>query len=175
MWHLEAVSPEDLVQSPQERAIVHVAARSHGGPLDPALRVTLNFHPDRLAGGVTTLEAMARDGTVRSQFETGTSNGGLTAHPGGDRWRVGEPDLRQRLRPGTPVSAAEVRHLELPTTAHRRVAALWVISPAPKARDLGQDDILLPRQRVRAVPLRCRFGHVAHRPRPSRPRGPGFG
>jgi hypothetical protein len=23
----------------------------------------------------------------RSQFETGTSNGGLTAHPGGDRWR----------------------------------------------------------------------------------------
>jgi hypothetical protein len=47
----------------------------------------LNFHPDRLAGGVTTLEAMARDGTVRSQFETGTSNGGLTAHPGGDRWR----------------------------------------------------------------------------------------
>jgi hypothetical protein len=22
----------------------------------------------------------------RSQFETGTSNGGLTAHPGGDRW-----------------------------------------------------------------------------------------
>jgi hypothetical protein len=47
----------------------------------------LNFHPDRLAGGVTTLEAMARDGVVRSQFETGTSSGGLTAHPGGDRWR----------------------------------------------------------------------------------------
>ncbi|WP_279581223.1 DUF3626 domain-containing protein [Fodinicola feengrottensis] len=30
---------------------------------------------------------MARDGSYRSQFETGTSNGGLTAHPGGDRWR----------------------------------------------------------------------------------------
>ena len=30
---------------------------------------------------------MARDGVYRSQFETGTSNGGLTAHPGGDRWR----------------------------------------------------------------------------------------
>jgi hypothetical protein len=32
------------------------------------------------------LEAMARDGLYLSQFETGTSNGGLTAHPGGDRW-----------------------------------------------------------------------------------------
>ncbi|MCU7729115.1 DUF3626 domain-containing protein [Actinoplanes sp. KI2] len=30
---------------------------------------------------------MARDGVYRSQFETGTSNGGLTAYPGGDRWR----------------------------------------------------------------------------------------
>jgi hypothetical protein len=29
---------------------------------------------------------MARDGVYRSQFETGTSNGGLGAHPGGDRW-----------------------------------------------------------------------------------------
>ena len=29
---------------------------------------------------------MARDGRYRSQFETGTSNGGLTAFPGGDRW-----------------------------------------------------------------------------------------
>jgi hypothetical protein len=30
---------------------------------------------------------MAADGIYRSQFETGTSNGGLTAYPGGDRWR----------------------------------------------------------------------------------------
>ncbi|OJH38460.1 hypothetical protein BON30_23175 [Cystobacter ferrugineus] len=30
---------------------------------------------------------MAADGVYRSQFETGTSNGGLTAFPGGDRWR----------------------------------------------------------------------------------------
>lgn len=29
---------------------------------------------------------MARDGLYRSQFETGTSNGALTAHPGGSRW-----------------------------------------------------------------------------------------
>ncbi len=30
---------------------------------------------------------MAGDGVYSSQFVTGTSNGGLTAHPGGDRWR----------------------------------------------------------------------------------------
>ncbi|MEU1200598.1 DUF3626 domain-containing protein [Streptomyces sp. NPDC005813] len=73
-------------RSPQERALRHVAARSSGPAVDPALRVTLNFHPDRLVGGVPVLAAMARDGSYRSQFVTGTSNGGLTAHPGGDRW-----------------------------------------------------------------------------------------
>jgi hypothetical protein len=71
--------------SAQERAITHVAARSEGGPIDPALRVTLNFHPDRRVGEVPILQAMALDGLYRSQFETGTSNGGLTAHPGGYR------------------------------------------------------------------------------------------
>jgi hypothetical protein len=47
--------------------------------------VTLHFHPDRLVGGAPILERMAR--VYRSQFETGVSNGGLTACPGGDRWR----------------------------------------------------------------------------------------
>lgn len=70
-----------------ERVIAQVAALATGEPADPALRVTLHFHPDRLVGGVPILERMARDGVYRSQFETGTSNGGLTAHPGGDRWR----------------------------------------------------------------------------------------
>ncbi|MFI8420017.1 DUF3626 domain-containing protein [Streptomyces sp. NPDC085479] len=61
------------------RALAHVAARATGSPLDPALRVTLNFHPH-------FLHALAEDGVYRSQFVTGTGNGGLTAHPGGDRW-----------------------------------------------------------------------------------------
>ena len=67
--------------------MAHVAARSSGGPVDPTLRVTLTFHPDRpTRDGSLVLEAMARDGRYRSQFETATSNGGLTAFPGGDRW-----------------------------------------------------------------------------------------
>ncbi len=67
---------------PFDQAIAHVAARSAGGPLPRDLRVTLNFHPGR---GV--LDALAREGVYRSQFETGTGNGGLTAHPGGARWQ----------------------------------------------------------------------------------------
>ncbi|TRV80853.1 DUF3626 domain-containing protein [Streptomyces sp. 130] len=49
--------------------------------------MTLNFHPDRLLDGRPLLEAMAATGVYASQFVTGTSNGGLTARPGGDRWR----------------------------------------------------------------------------------------
>jgi hypothetical protein len=41
-------------------------------PVDPAARVTLHFHPDRLVGGVPILELMARAG----RYETGTGNGG---------------------------------------------------------------------------------------------------
>ena len=68
-------------------AVAHVAAAARGPVLDPSLRVTVHFHPDRLVGDRLLLEHLATDGVYRSQFETGTSNGGLTAHPGGDRWR----------------------------------------------------------------------------------------
>lgn len=69
------------------RALDHVAAGVNGPPLDPGLRITLNFHPDRVSGGLPILVALARDGAYHSQYVTGTSNGGLTAHPGGDRHR----------------------------------------------------------------------------------------
>lgn len=77
----------DTCRSPQERALAHVAALSSGEPLDPRLRVTMNFHPDRTAGDRQILISLAQDGVYYSQFVTGTSNGGLTARPGGDRWR----------------------------------------------------------------------------------------
>jgi len=75
------------LQSAADRALAHVTSMSRGGPIDPSWRVTLNFHPDRLTReGLPILDALARDGLYRSQFETGTSNGGLTAYRGGDRW-----------------------------------------------------------------------------------------
>ena len=68
------------------RAISSVAERSKGNPILDGLQVTLNFHPDAPCRGRLTIEALCDDGFYRSQFETGTSNGSLTAHPGGHRW-----------------------------------------------------------------------------------------
>ncbi|WP_454056460.1 DUF3626 domain-containing protein [Cupriavidus sp. Marseille-Q8015] len=90
--------------SPQQRAIAHVAARSVGPPLASDLPVTLNFHPDRMVGGVPILQALAAHGVYRSQFETGTSNGGLTAYPGGDRW-VWESRIFGGAYDGVPAEA----------------------------------------------------------------------
>jgi hypothetical protein len=72
--------------SPQARAIAHVEARSSGEAVDPTLRVTISFHPDWLQDGQPVVRGLARSGAYRSQFETATSNGALTAHPGGSRW-----------------------------------------------------------------------------------------
>ena len=90
------------------RAIDHVAERSSGDPLDRSAPLTLHFQPDLMVGDVPTIEALATDGVYRSQFETGTSNGGLTAGVGGDRWNwesrmfggvYDDEDLDRSLRP----------------------------------------------------------------------------
>ena len=75
------------VQGYAARALAHVSARAQGGPVDPAWSITLNFHPDRSVAGLSILDAFARSPGYRTQYETATSNGGLTAYPGGDRWR----------------------------------------------------------------------------------------
>ena len=70
----------------QQLALSHVDQLSKGSQIDSNLRVTLNFHPDSIQNGFHILELLAKTGIYKSQFETRTSNGGLTAHPGGDRW-----------------------------------------------------------------------------------------
>ncbi len=78
-------SPES---APWWRALDHVRQTvAAGSPLNPDLQVTIHFHPDRRVGETLLLKHLVTDGIYRSQFETGTSNGGLTAHTGGDRWR----------------------------------------------------------------------------------------
>lgn len=77
----------DVGSARARTALRHVAGLSAGPAVAHDLRVTLNFHPDRLVRGLPILDALAQDGAYHSQFVTGTSNGGLTAHPGGDRWR----------------------------------------------------------------------------------------
>lgn len=71
---------------PVERALEHIRSCSWGEPVSLGHRVTLNFHPDTEVTGATMVELLARDGLYRSQFETGTSNGGMTAHRGGARY-----------------------------------------------------------------------------------------
>jgi hypothetical protein len=88
-------------------ALAFVNERSAGGPLDRGARITLHFHPDRHFGGTTVLASLLRDGRYRSQFETRTSNGGLTAHPGGDRWHW-ESRLFGAAYDDAPVSARPV-------------------------------------------------------------------
>ncbi|WP_234268469.1 DUF3626 domain-containing protein [Billgrantia ethanolica] len=59
----------------------------HEKAVSGELEVTINFHPDRLTlSGIPLLHAIAKDGVLKCQFETGTSNGGLSAFPGGGRW-----------------------------------------------------------------------------------------
>ncbi len=49
--------------------------------------MTLQFHPNWPHGSGQVIDSLAREGYYRSQFATGISNGGLTAFPGGDRFR----------------------------------------------------------------------------------------
>ncbi|KAE9364105.1 hypothetical protein N431DRAFT_432193 [Stipitochalara longipes BDJ] len=47
--------------------------------------VVLHFHPDRPVGLRTVAKGLLEDGIYKSQFETGISNGSVSAHLGGDR------------------------------------------------------------------------------------------
>ncbi|MGK5681505.1 DUF3626 domain-containing protein [Actinoplanes sp. URMC 104] len=76
--------------SPADRALAHVRTLFPApGPAVLDAPITVNFHPDRLLpDGSTVAQRLAAGGVYRSQFETGISNGGLTAYAGGerDRW-----------------------------------------------------------------------------------------
>lgn len=72
---------------PWHAALTAVAARSKPGRAVPTdARLVLHFHPDSDLHGKPVLRRILEEGRYASQFVTGTSNGGLTAVPGGDRW-----------------------------------------------------------------------------------------
>lgn len=100
------------------RALRHVSKRVEGPPLDRSLRLTMHFHPDRLVAGRPLLEHLAADGVYRSQFETLTSNGGLTAYRGGDRW-----DWEHRLFGGAYDDEPAASRPKYGSLNHRRRAA----------------------------------------------------
>lgn len=70
-----------------EQAIETIRLKSKGACCEIDSFVTINFHPDRFTkDNVPLLVAIAEAGCLKSQFETGTSNGGLSAFSGGERW-----------------------------------------------------------------------------------------
>ncbi len=69
-----------------KNAIEFIAAKSSGPPVPREASVTLHFHPDSMCGDLSLIDAFAFDGVYRSQFETKTSTGGLSAFRGGQRW-----------------------------------------------------------------------------------------
>jgi hypothetical protein len=72
-------------------------------------RVALHFHPDRPdINGRTVAQGLLRDGCYRNQFETGLSNGGLSAHPGGRR------DLCEQLLFGGAYHSPDTTNAERP-------------------------------------------------------------
>lgn len=75
------------LSDPQSKCIDFFRKNGCVKAVTDTLEVTINFHPDRLTStGMPLLAAIISDGVLKSQFETRTSNGGLTAFPGGARW-----------------------------------------------------------------------------------------
>ncbi|WP_020618561.1 DUF3626 domain-containing protein [Paenibacillus daejeonensis] len=76
-------------------------------------RIALHFHPDRLdAVGRSVAKGLLTGGMYKSQFETGISNGSVSAYPGGQRdlweqqlfggaYHGGDRDSADRLGDGT--------------------------------------------------------------------------
>jgi hypothetical protein len=67
-----------------------------------------------LATGVPVLAAMGRDGVYRSQFETGISNGGLTAHTLARTGRYQEQALKRVWHYLARFGSPEMRGTENP-------------------------------------------------------------
>lgn len=68
-------------------ALDWVRSRSDPGPNLPVeARVALHFHPEADISGTSVLGSILGRGRYLSQFATRTSNGGLTAVAGGNRW-----------------------------------------------------------------------------------------
>lgn len=76
---LAAAQRDDLAEPVPQRLLEAVRSRA---------QLTINFHPDRpAADGRTAARALADDGIYRTQFETGTSAGGLDSVVNGARSR----------------------------------------------------------------------------------------
>ena len=101
-------------------ALEHVRALSSGVALPAWQRVTCSFHPDRPVAaqdGRLMIDSLVEQCWYHSQFVTGTSSGGLTAHPGGDRY-----DWESRIFGGAYDDAPAEHRPKYGALNHRRRA-----------------------------------------------------
>ena len=119
-------------------------------------RVALHFHPDFDLWVRPVLERILEDGAYLSQFATGTSNGGLTAFTGGDRWlwehRIFDGVYDHVSPADHPIYGALAIDHDPYGPAPRFGSSQ---SPPPAARR-EQDNLRLPRQLHAALVVRCR-------------------
>lgn len=80
-----ARSNEDSARRRIAAALGDIDVEAATAGLMMAARITVNFHPDRLAPGGTVVEGLVSTGVYRSQFTTGISNGSRSAIEGGFR------------------------------------------------------------------------------------------
>ena len=113
---------------PSATALQWVRARSAPGQeLAAEARVALHFHPGADASGAGVLASILDCGQYASQFVTGTSNGGLTAFLGGDRWHFGSRETS--VEPKTVRRCTTDRSMELLTST---------ATPMVRHRDSGR-------------------------------------
>ncbi len=86
--HAERMRPQHMerIQRVLAGARIDVDAEALLDTLGGAGTLTMNSHPDRVvADRRSVAQTLDDEGVYRSQFENDISNGGLSAHPGGDR------------------------------------------------------------------------------------------
>ncbi len=86
----EARHVADLARILRDAGVTAGAAARAAASMDARARIALHFHPDRISQGLSVAEHLLVDGIYRNQFETGISNGSLSAVSGGkrDRWEI---------------------------------------------------------------------------------------
>ncbi|MFJ6653662.1 DUF3626 domain-containing protein [Microbacterium sp. NPDC091313] len=87
--HDGRMRPGDDLAPSARAALASIRARAQGAtqPVPATWRVALHFHPEIDIAGEPVLRRILEHRRYLSQFATGTSNGGVTAVPGGDRMR----------------------------------------------------------------------------------------
>ena len=123
---------------PVERALSHLRQLSLPVADEIPYPITINLHPDIDVSGEMVIDLLVAHGTYRSQFETGTSSGGLTAVRGGNRW-IWESRIfgfaYDEVHPSLRPKYGALNHLHDPVGGSRRFGSCHLrVAPHVRSR-----------------------------------------